>query len=366
MKVITISNKEKPIAIAMLGNSHSYSNAVASLKKLSIKKSETVLIVNEAPSYAEKGISWLGILGDEWLAVVDISYRYNNTVFKKVVHRYLKIYWAIKARNAIRRFDTSKTKVFISSHYDWESDINAYHSIGNNSKKYLVIDDGMKNIAMEALREKELNKSFPNIFNQSAYNYLPFYERLIRRVFCAALFVNTSSVRQLYWYTQLPISVFNKKNSDIFIDISEQVMKKPINENSIHYISQPIPQLTVKKKLHLRKLFESLKKNNPKSTIYYFPHRFETKCQTNLANDYFKIISPECNYEDYLQSLDSYPLTIISFYSSVLFTLHKYHEIGIEFKSLYDSNIYESNKNLELVYNAIKRSKYIHDIKADQ
>lgn len=354
-----IKNKKKPKAIAMLGNNHCYTNAIDTIKKLSIKKSETVLIVMEDPSYMARGISWLNVIDDEWLDVIDISYRERKSIIGKLIYRYLKIYWALKAKRAIKSFDTANTKFYLSAHYDWESDISAYHSIENISKKYLIIDDGMKSIVMEAYREKELNRRYPNIFNQSAYRYLPFYERIIRRVLCALLRINTTSIKQLYWYTKLPISAFNQRNLDVFIDISEDYKKKPISEKTIHYISQPIPKLGVEKENYLRCLFEKLKSKESKSKIYYFPHRFEDEFQIKIAEDYFEIKKLKCGYEDYLNCLDSYPSAIVSFYSSVLFTLHKYHEGGIKFWAIYDINIYNNNRNLELVYSAIKRSKHV-------
>lgn len=361
----TYTNKEKlqPTAIAMLGNRHCYFNTIDVLEKLSIEKSKTVIIVYENTDYLKKGISLIDIIDNEWLDVIDISYRDEKSIISKMIHRYLKIYWAIKAKNILKRIDTTKTQFFISPHYDWESDLSAYRSIMNPSKKYLVIDDGMKNIVMEARREKELSKGSPTIFNQSAYNYLPLYERVIRRVLCTILYIPTTSLGQLNWYTKLPLSSFRNRNSDLFVDLSTECEYKPIVEKKVHYISQPIPKFTSTKAACLRKLFNTIIKRNAGSKIYYFPHRFESYTQTKLAEEYFEIVKPNCDYENYLKALDAYPSTIISFYSSVLFTLHKYHKTGIKFLSIYDDQIYESNENLELVYEAIDRAEYIRLIK---
>lgn len=345
-----------PLAVIFVGNTHTFYAALSALEKEKIDTKDTLLLINS------KQLCEDIIHQKTWFDVKFIGITKKEKAINKFKNQFLHIIWGLKSKAILNRLNTQNIVCFIAAHYNWIPHVSSFHLIKNKNKKFIVIDDGMKNIILEKLREDELSQKKPNILYMGGYKNKYLIEKLLYKIICKLTGLKIESIPILYWYTKLPTAAFSKKTKDKIIDISEKPNSSKSNVKVAHFISQPLLNLGNVDINLLAQLFKSIRENIDKSIkIIYIPHRVEETRQKTLANQYFTI-SSDINepYENYFIKLKTKPGIIISFYSSVLFTLHRESENNIKFYAIDSPNIdFTQERNYRHLYKAINNSKYI-------
>lgn len=355
------TNNSNPLAVIFVGNTHTFYAALATLKKEKIETKDTLLLINS------RQLSENTINQKIWFDVKFLGIKKKETFsgkfFNKFKNRFIHIIWAIKSKAILDSLDTKDVICFIAAHYNWISHTSSFHQIKNKNKKFIVIDDGMKNIILEKLRTDELLQKKPNILYMEGYKKYSSIEKLLLRAVCKLIGLNISSVPILHWYTKLPTSSFSHKTKDIIIDISEKPSIGKTDKKTAHFISQPILGLGNIDIELLSQIYKSIRKIiNKETEIIYIPHQIEQEQQKNLASEYFKI-HPKTNmpYEIFYSKLKIKPGIIISFYSSVLFTLHREIENNISFYAIDCLKIdFIQEKKYRYLYKAMNDSGHIN------
>ncbi len=347
-------------AIIFVGNEHTFDAALSVLKKKNIDTCETLLIINSHEPAREIIERYV------WFDIKYLFEDFGSGLFRKIKNRFSHVVWGIKARSCLEKIDTSQVKYFIAAHYDWVSHVSCYHAVKSCIKKFIIIDDGVKNIVLEHGRHAELSKSKSNILSMGAYSKRSLFERKIIEIVCKILNLKVDSVPILHWYTRLPIKSFSNHVKDKFVDLNMAPCVYYIDNDLVHFISQPLlGRDNFDENLFSKILFSIKNRFDEKTKIIYMPHRSENPLQTELASKFFVVGGrPNEPYEKFFSKMEKKPAAILSFYSSVLFTLHNESRASVKFYAIDCENVeIFFEENTKLVYNAMKNSGHIEMLK---
>lgn len=161
-----------------------------------------------------------------------------------------------------------------------------------------VIDDGLATITVINKLEDKIKRSF-------------FKKFLI--YFCPTFYTSFSVNPGFLKVVRL---VDNPPNSERQVGNEVIIVGSPLVDKGI-----------IKLDDWIRFIREILTDLSSAQVVHYFPHRAESSVYIKHMESYFPSVNfvlPECNLESYLSSLEKEPLTVVSFFSTVLITAQNY------------------------------------------
>lgn len=211
----------------------------------------------------------------------------------------------------------------------------------------ILIDDGTEAIA--ALKSYEDNT---NLFDSNLLSILTFFK------------ISFKFPENIMFYSSFNKDKENSKPSYSFI---KSKIKHSETCNDIFFIGQALYEMLGENFYH--ETLKTFANKNKNKNIKYFPHRLESKENISMINKSYgyEIVESDLIFECYLATIDYLPSKIISFYSTVLFTIplllmESKNKIQIEFISL-PKNINQQIPYVDIIYDALKGHEYIKEYK---
>ncbi len=182
-----------------------------------------------------------------------------------------------------------------------------------NKEKKFLIDDGTATLVYH----KENSKNKPNNIS-STFS--------IRKLRYKLFLLKHNKVKDLSYFTFFNIKPYN--NEDIIKNDFAYLKEKFLNSskklhNTVYIIGQSIGNLYISNELYLIYIKQIIQDNSNKK-IVYFPHRYEDLhiLLNELGSENFSIKESILPIELEILSSNSYPESIVSFFSTALFTLN--------------------------------------------
>ena len=326
-------------------NRHSYVSGLSYFKQKKISLSWVLLI--KGRDFYTKESDWYDILecylnGKKlWSG----GFYSSSSAVKMLIKSY-RVYSYLKKN----RFRSSFEVKFVFTNYTDIPTLVAYQNILNVSEVVLV-DDGMVVFNTAARRHKSKKPVLKDaVLSKSKFLGL-FVKFILKR-----MGFSYPSIDSITFYSVFPIE--NRvSRDDRFLRnrVGQDFTNVDVRSGVAHFVSQPILTLNIASEFAFKLAIDQVAKKY--KVVTYFPHRHESEKELKIVRKYknIKIMKDSKPYEEYLKDSKYCPGAIISFYSSVLYTLYDLpKECNLLFVSIPEDHLTTENKDTVLnVFNSL-------------
>lgn len=332
-------------ALVIAANSHILYHAISALQHFQQSFESTTLVISASSVYREQVLEIARRY--PWADVFSVN---ENEVFQKTfpflpkrlahqpifrfVTEVLKIRLCNKFLKA-RFSNVSSVRLLVCGFYGHPVDITACTIVPH--ELFVLVDDGNMTREVANKRNHEADASFKRVLeNNSTYKFNGLKGRI--KLYSYRFFghVKDSGSKSICFFTHYPDIIGHKNDYVIPIGLRFP-FKKATQVGVVHVLGLLAIERQMIKPNDFADLLRWIAERYQGKIIHYFPHPGSTeigrKFVESIAPDWIwhDSLSP---YEEYFKNLDSIPEIVASFYSSVLFNLAAYEEIGCLIESL--------------------------------
>lgn len=345
-------------AVLHIQNIHTYKNALEYLRNRGFNLDNVILIKAGEFEIEE---SW-----KNYLELCTEKRNFLNYLSKKsgYLKRIIQIHRSKLAAKRANRLITGEIE-FICAHYSHETVRICFQNI-TNDKKMVLIDDGMMVFSTIELRNKVFKPEIePEKKNKKSNRKLK--DLLTKFVFNLLGLKNTHPDNVVY-YSKFPIE---EKISSRDIYINQPLYDWSgcsVDNNFVHIVGQPLVTLGIISEAKFKSILNSVvNKYKNKFHISYIRHPRESIKEEKIVNsiDEIDVCELDTRYEDFILGAKVLPGQIITFYSSVLYTMYNANQaVNFYFISIDESDLicdYKTSLNIIEIYNILSSDAKISE-----